>query len=94
MVEKPFGAWMSAGIEAWALGLEASTVIVMRVAKCASGGDLDGKEARLMVAEKMASALTLQAGLFGLSPLATTQKTLGHYGRKVSANRKRLSRGR
>ena len=94
MIETPFNAWMRTGIEAWALGLEASTVIGMRVAKCASGGDLDGKEARLMVAEKMASALTLQAELFGLSPIATTQKTLRHYRREVSANRERLSHRR
>lgn len=94
MVETPFGAWMCAGIDTWALGLEASAVIGLRVAKCASGGDLDGKEVRLMVAEKMASAWTLHAEMFGLSPLATTQKSLGHYHQKVSANRKRLLRGR
>ena len=93
MAKTPYASWMRTGLDAWTLGLETSAVIGMRIAKCASGGDLDGKEARLMVAEKVASALTLQSELFGLSPLAGTRKALGHYRRKVSANRRRLSRG-
>lgn len=94
MVAKPFGAWMRLGMEAWALGLESSAVIGMRVAKCASGGDPDGKETRLMVTEKLASAMTLQAEMLGLSPLAGSRKAMRHYRGKVAANHKRLLRGR
>lgn len=94
MRHTPYTAWMRAGIDARALGLEASTVVRLRVAKCASGGDLDGKEARLMVEEKLASAWTVPLATVGLSPLAGTRRALGHYRRKVSTNHKRLARGR
>ena len=94
MRDLAYAAWMRAGIDAWALGVEASAVIGMRAVKCASGGDLDGTEARLMVAEKFASAWTLPGETFGLTPLAGTRKMLGHYQGKVSANRKRLLGGR
>ncbi len=96
MNSKAFTAWTRAGLDAWALGADASAVIALRLAKAASGNDGDGEEARLMIAEKMQAAWEMQLGLltgrFGATPLARTQKTIRHYRRKVVANRQRLSR--
>ncbi|AJP74595.1 hypothetical protein [Sphingomonas hengshuiensis] len=90
----PYAGWARAGWDAWALGVEASAVIGLRVAKMAAGGPGVGSEAYLMVSEKMLSALELQSALvtgrLGDSPLAGTNKVLRHYRRKVKANRKRL----
>lgn len=90
----PYAGWASAGIDAWALGVEASAVIGLRTVKMASGGVDAAAEAQLMVSEKMQSAFELQAALvtgrLGANPLAGTQKVLRHYRRKVKANRKRL----
>ncbi len=92
MYGKAYSAWMRAGMDAWSLGLEASSVIGLRLAKIARGGQAGADEAMLMVSEKIESGMELQAGLIGTSPLSGTQKTLKHYRRKVAANRRRLSR--
>ena len=93
MVDTSCGSWMRVGMDAWALGLDASAVIALRVAKIASGGDPAGEEARLMVSEKLLSIGELPVGMLGLTPLAGTRKALRYYERKVSANRRRLSAG-
>ncbi|WP_425229248.1 hypothetical protein [Sphingomonas sp.] len=84
-------------MDAWMLGAEASTVMALRMTKLALGGDPGGREATLMVAEKIKAAAELQASLFAdgmsLTPLSGTQKALRHYRAKVAANRRRLSRG-
>ncbi|AQR74835.1 hypothetical protein [Sphingomonas sp. LM7] len=94
MYKWPYGDWASAGIDAWALGLEASSVIGLRVAKMAGGGVGAAEEAQLMLSEKMQAAFELQTALvtgrLGDNPLTGTQKVLKHYRRKVKANRKRL----
>jgi hypothetical protein len=96
MYRWPYADWAKAGFDAWALGMEASAVIGMRVAKIASGGDADQRETRLMMQEKMQAALELQfamaTGGLGSTPLAGTQKVLKHYQRKVGANRRRLGK--
>jgi hypothetical protein len=90
----PYNDWTRVGIDAWALGMEASAVIGLRVARMAMGGAGASDEARLMLSEKMDSALELQAammtGQLGANPLAGSRKVLRHYRRKVKANRKRL----
>jgi hypothetical protein len=90
----PYEGWASAGMDAWALSIEASAVIGLRVAKMATGGPDASGEAYLMVSEKMQSAFELQSammtGRLGASPLAGTRKVLKHYRRKVKANRTRL----
>jgi hypothetical protein len=94
MYKWPYGGWASAGIDAWTLGMEASAVIGLRVAKMATGDAAAGAEAQLMVSEKVQSMFELQAamltGRMGTDPLAGTQKMLRHYRRKVRANRRRL----
>jgi hypothetical protein len=90
----PYSGWAMAGWDAWTLGMESSAVIGLRVAKIAMGGPDASAEANRMMLEKLDSAVELQTrlltGRLGTDPLATTQKTLRHYRRKVKANRKRL----
>ncbi|WP_213980674.1 hypothetical protein [Sphingomonas sp. dw_22] len=91
----PYAGWAGAGLDAWALGMEASTVIGLRLAKMAMGGPAARSEAWLMLSEKMQAATELQTALvtgqLGATPLAGTRKVLRHYRRKVKANRRRLS---
>ncbi|RYY47925.1 MAG: hypothetical protein EOP59_00065 [Sphingomonadales bacterium] len=90
----PYSGWATASMDAWMLGLEASQVIGLRMARIAGGGDGASDETARMLTEKVQSAFELQAammtGRLGTTPLAGTQKTLRHYRRKVKANRKRL----
>jgi hypothetical protein len=91
------GPWVGIGLDAWRLGLEASTVIAQRSLMLASGNAAAGAEAQLMVSEKVAAALALQTlaltGGLGANPAQATARTLAHYRRKVRANRRRLAKG-
>ena len=88
--------WMRLGWDAWALGLEASTVVGLRTLKIASGGPAAEAEARRMVTEKIGAAVALQGlamtGALGSTAPAMAGKTLAHYRRKVRANRRRLAK--
>lgn len=94
MYKWPYAGWFGAGMDAWSLGMEASTVIGMRAARMARGGAGAEDEAQRMVSEKMQSVFELQmammTGHLGTTPLAGTRKVIRHYRRKVKANRKRL----
>ena len=96
MRSRSYKGWLSAGLDAWALGVEASAVIGLRTSRLASGGEPARREAALMGAEKIGAGLELQTALpsagAGLTPLSGTRKALRHYRRKVAANRRRLSR--
>lgn len=71
-----------------AMMADASLVIPMRLAKIAAGGAAATREANLMVMEKVMAAnhaaVTLATG-------GKPETVMRHYGRKVRANRKRLS---
>jgi hypothetical protein len=86
--------WYWVGLNAWSLGLEASSVIALRTAKLLAGGTPARREARRMVSEKIRAAMTLQAlaltGRLGTSTHRAAAKTLTHYRTKVRANRRRL----
>ena len=88
--------WIGIGFDAWRLGLEASTVIGLRTLRLAQGGEAARLEAERMVSEKVDAGLALQAlamgGGLGLTPARASARTLAHYRRKVSANRRRLSK--
>ena len=88
--------WMGLGWDAWALGMEASAVIGLRVMKLAGGGATAEAEARRMVAEKVDAALAIQTmaltGALGVTAPRVASNTIRHYRRKVGANRRRLSR--
>jgi len=78
------------------LGLEAQTVVALRLMKLAAGGRAAEREAQRMVAEKIDAAAVanahLAAGLLSGAPAAGQRKALAHYRRKVRANRRRLSK--
>jgi hypothetical protein len=88
--------WSRIGFNAWSLGVEASSVIVLRMLKIAAGGAAGEAEARRMIDEKIEAGLDLQAmaltGGLGVTPHAAATKTLAHYRRKVRANRRRLAK--
>jgi len=88
--------WFGLSMDAWAMGLEASTVIGLRTLKLAAGGPDAHAEAQRMVAEKMTAGMELgvraMTGGLGASPAAAAAQTVSHYRRKVRANRRRLSK--
>jgi len=89
--------WTRVAADAWLLGIEASTVVSLRMLKLAAGGPAARTESRRMVSEKLAAAqswqrLALTGGLGGSAPTAAG-RTLRHYRRKVKANRRRLQKG-
>jgi hypothetical protein len=88
--------WIGIGFDAWKLGLEASAVIGLRSLVIAQGGPRAKAEAERMVAEKVAAGASLQAkalsGGLGATPASMSAGALAHYRRKVSANRRRLSK--
>jgi hypothetical protein len=88
--------WLRFGVNAWYLGLEASSVIALRMLKIAAGGVAAEVEARRMVSEKIEAGLALQAlaltGGLGQSDSAA-KKMVAHYRGEVRANRRRLARG-
>jgi hypothetical protein len=83
-------------LNAWALGLESSTVIGLRAMKIAAGGAAGEAEARRMVREKIDAGFELGSlavtGGLGVTPHGAAAKTLVHYRRKVRANRRRLTK--
>jgi hypothetical protein len=89
--------WLRLSLDAWSLGMEASSVIGLRTLKMALGGDAADAEGRLMVDEKMRAGLELQilafTGGLGLTPQRAAAKTVAHYRRKVRANQRRLAKG-
>ena len=89
--------WTGMVWNAWAMGLEASTVIGMRTLKIAAGGSAADAEIRLMVDEKMTAAMTLpmlaMTGQLGNTATAVAARSLTHLRKKVRANRRRLAKG-
>jgi hypothetical protein len=89
--------WLRVGFDAWTLGLEAQTVVGLRMMKLAAGGAAAEAEARRMVAEKAETAVALQAmaltGALGFTAPAASAKAMRHVRRKVRANRRRLAGG-
>jgi hypothetical protein len=89
-------SWFGIGMSAYALGMESATVIALRTLKLSQGGAAAEKEAATMVQEKIAAAAALPlmaaTGALGFTPHQAARKTLAHYRRKVSANRRRLSK--
>lgn len=91
-----WGDWFDAGMDAWSLGAEASTVMALRTARIATGGSGALVETGLMVAEKVQAGFELQlaamTGRLGTAPAGATRKAIGLYRRKVRANRRRLTK--
>jgi hypothetical protein len=89
-------AWMFAGYDLWALGMEAAAVMTMRGLKVAAGGAEAEAEMLRMVSEKMQAGLELQAlalrGALGATMPDLVSKTTRHYRKRVRANRRRLTK--
>jgi hypothetical protein len=89
---------MGLGIQAWALGCEATAVMTLRTLKLAEGNAAAQAEAARMVTEKFAAVAELQAkamtGALGRTPKTAAAGVLRHYGTKVRKNRRRLTRRR
>ncbi len=88
--------WFGIGLDAWSLGLEASTVMGLRAMRIAEGGPGARAEAQRMVSEKVEAAAALQVmaltGALGATAPSASARTIAHYRRKVRANRRRLSK--
>jgi hypothetical protein len=84
----------------WArLGLEAQSVVALRMMRLAAGGALASREAQRMIVEKGAAAVAAQMAAAaalagGRGPGAAAARALGTYKRAVSRNRHRLTRRR
>jgi len=64
--------------------------------KLAAGGELAGREARRIMAEKIKAALSLQTlaltGGLETTPQSAARRSLAHYRRRLRANRRRLAK--
>ena len=81
-------------MDSWSLGMEASTVVGMRMLKFSQGGPAAAAEAERMVREKLDAAADLQllafTGRLGTTSESAAAKTVSHFRGKVRANRRRL----
>ncbi|MEO8925890.1 MAG: hypothetical protein ABI306_01890, partial [Caulobacteraceae bacterium] len=89
--------WFALSMDAMRLGMEAQSVIGLRMAKAAWGGAAAQDEAQLMVSEKAQAAIdaqvvmatSLMSGEGHLGPA----RALALYRRRVKANQRRLLKG-
>lgn len=67
----------------WMLGVEAASLMVLRMARIAAGGSAGTAEAELMVMEKLRAAIELQGrlmtGALGYTSLSGTQGAPNRY---------------
>jgi hypothetical protein len=86
--------WMKLAMDSWSLGMEASTVVGLRLLRLSQGGAAAEAEAERMVREKIDAAVDLNmlaiTGGLGATSHGVAAKTVGHYRKKVRANRRRL----
>lgn len=88
----PFGL----AIDSWRLGMEAWTVIGLRVPRLLTGDAAAMVEAQRMVVEKIEAAGQLQwramTGTLGATPHAAMAASVAHVRKAVRKNRTRLGR--
>lgn len=92
-----FNPWFSLMLKTIQLGLEAQSVIALRMMRLAAGGANATTEARRMIADKIAAGVEAQAvaasGLaFGRKNTVVVGKVLRVFKKRVRANKRRLSR--
>jgi hypothetical protein len=93
----PFGSNpMGLAVEMWQLGFDAWQVIGWRSWRMMQGGAAARDESVRMVSEKwqanMELGLAAMAGEGGSTPEAQARTAVRHYQKRVTANRKRLSK--
>jgi hypothetical protein len=92
-----YNPWLGIAFKAIELGIEAQSVIALRMMRLAAGGARGRAEASRMVAEKvgaLAAAQTAAAAaiLTGRREKIVAGKVLSTYRKRVRANRRRLTR--
>ena len=92
-----FNPWLTLAFKTIELGIEAQSVIALRMMRLATGGARGRTEATRMVAEKVGALAEAQTAagaaiLTGRRPKIVAGKVLNAYKKRVSANRRRLSR--
>ncbi len=92
-----YNSWLGLAFKAIELGIEAQSVIALRMMRLAAGGARGRAEASRMVAEKigaLAEAQTAAAAaiLTGRREKIVAGKVLKAYKKRVRSNRRRLSR--
>jgi hypothetical protein len=92
-----YNPWLALSLNAVQLGIEAQSVIALRMLRFASGGARMEAEAKRMVTEKVAAAVeaqtaTVLAAVSGRPQHVVANKALKVFKKRVRANRRRLSR--
>ena len=92
------GTYRGALVDMWVLGLESAMVLPLRLAKLARLDREAGREARLMVEEKVVAHVHLAhkvaSGRMGRTHSEVTHSLAMHYLGYVRSNRKRLTRAK
>lgn len=82
--------------DSWRLGMEAWTVIGLRIPKLLAGNPAAAMEAQRMVVEKIDAVGVLQwkalTGSLGSTPEKAMRASIAHYRKSVDGNRRRLAR--
>jgi uncharacterized RmlC-like cupin family protein len=92
-----FNPWLSLSFKAFQLAVEAQSVIALRMLRLAAGGANAQAEANRMVTEKILAAAEAQtaaavAAMQGSKTHVVAGKAVNAYGKRVRANKRRLSR--
>jgi hypothetical protein len=92
-----FNPWFDVALKAFQLGVDAQSVIALRMIRLASGGAGAQNEAQRMVMEKITAVAEAQTAaataiLNGHEDHEVFSKTIGAFDRHVRANKRRLSR--
>jgi hypothetical protein len=92
-----YNPWFALSLNAAQIGIEAQSVIGLRMLRFASGGARMEAEATRMVTEKVAAAVEAQtaaaiAAVSGRPHHVVANKALKVFKKRVRANRRRLSR--
>ena len=92
-----FNPWFEFGLKAVQAGVEAQSVIALRMLRMVAGGARAETEASRMVTEKVAAAAEAQvvaavAAISGRPQHVVANKVLKVVRKRVRANRRRLSR--
>jgi hypothetical protein len=92
-----YNPWFALSLKAVQMGMEAQSVIALRMLRMATGGKRAEAEAGRMVTEKVVAAAEAQAvaavaAMGGHPQHVVAGKTLKVYKKHVRANRRRLSR--
>jgi hypothetical protein len=88
--------WLALASQAAIVGWEAQQVIALRLMRIAAGGSRGRDEAQRMVSEKVAAfaeaqAIVTASAAGGGTSRGAGKKVLNVYGKRIRANRRRLS---